>query len=78
MVLEKGSGGNLLDYIQSHSHNYGEKMLRLILKQVLENLNLLHQAGYIHRDIKPENIICKDTVTPSIFLCDYGIAVRKS
>jgi serine/threonine protein kinase len=77
LVLEKGNGGSLIEYLKSQPHQYNEKMLKSILKQLLENVAILHEAGFIHRDIKPENIICKDTACPSIFLCDYGISIEK-
>lgn len=35
LVLEKGSGGHLFDYIQANASNYGESMLKNIFKQVL-------------------------------------------
>ena len=52
-------------------------MLKKIMKQVLEYVHLIHEAGFIHRDIKPENIICKNRKTPSIFMCDYGISSER-
>ena len=41
----------------------------LILKEVCEGVNELHEADIIHRDIKPENIVMCYGMAK---ICDFG------
>jgi eukaryotic-like serine/threonine-protein kinase len=48
-----------------------------IVRQLLEALNCVHDAGMIHRDIKPENIMLADGGQPGrdyVRLLDFGAA----
>ena len=43
--------------------------------QVLEQLEMLHDTGFIHRDIKPNNItVGLGQDTSKLFLIDFGLA----
>jgi formylglycine-generating enzyme required for sulfatase activity len=42
------------------------------LKQLVEALSAVHQAGLIHRDIKPANVLLNSQ--GQVQLCDFGIA----
>jgi serine/threonine protein kinase len=54
---------------------YDEDLLRTILTQLLEVLNLLHKEGIVHRDIKPENLLWIPQDKKKIKLIDFGMAV---
>ena len=43
--------------------------------KLVDNLEKLHDLGYIHRDLKPENI-CTDPrkTSDNIFLIDFGLS----
>ena len=43
--------------------------------KLVDNLEKLHDLGYIHRDLKPENI-CTDPrkTSENIFLIDFGLS----
>jgi len=46
-----------------------------ILKQTLEGLKAVHEAGLVHRDIKPANLLLETKgQLHNIVLCDFGIA----
>ena len=58
-MLELLKGGELFDRILSAGH-YNEEQAFVVMKQLLNSLNYLHDMGIMHRDIKPENLILKD------------------
>ncbi|BDX06382.1 serine/threonine protein kinase [Planctobacterium marinum] len=43
-----------------------------ILKQILEGMSAVHEAGLIHRDIKPANVLFD--AQGNVQICDFGIA----
>jgi len=46
-----------------------------ILKQTLEGLKMVHEAGLVHRDIKPANLLIETKgKLHNVVLCDFGIA----
>jgi serine/threonine protein kinase len=45
---------------------------RLILRQLVEGLAVLHRAGIQHRDLKPSNILIKSETPLEIVLTDFG------
>lgn len=76
MVQDYHEGGDLYNFILKHK-KIGEKICKIIIKQLLEAVNFLHQNNVCHRDIKPQNIFVvkfderniKDTL---IKLTDFG------
>ncbi len=44
---------------------------------MIEDLENLHQLGYIHRDIKPENfVVGNDGNSHIVFLIDFGLSKK--
>jgi hypothetical protein len=37
----------------------GRRLMKMVLRQMIESVAFLHENGVIHRDIKPSNILCK-------------------
>jgi hypothetical protein len=37
----------------------GRRLMKMLLRQMIESVAFLHENGVIHRDIKPSNILCK-------------------
>lgn len=69
MEYERGeSFENLLKFKQIS----GEAALKKILLELLEGLELVHDAGFIHRDIKPSNVYLREDGVP--VLLDFGSA----
>ena len=56
MVLEKVTGGELLDRI-SERDRYREDDARKAIYETLLAVEHLHSRGVVHRDIKPENLL---------------------
>ena len=45
---------------------------KLILRQLVEGLAVLHRAGIQHRDLKPSNILIKSETPLEVILTDFG------
>ncbi|CUS11443.1 unnamed protein product, partial [Tuber aestivum] len=73
IAMEYFEKGDLTNYI-------GEPLpqgdVKIISKQILEGLKLMHQHGIAHRDIKPANIFVVSMYPPLIKLGDFGISKR--
>jgi serine/threonine protein kinase len=74
MVLEKVTGGELLDRI-SERDRYREEDARKAIRETLMAVEHLHDRGVVHRDIKPENLLLlNDKDDAPIKLADFGTA----
>ena len=77
-VMELIKGGDLFDFILSHSLGYLPDDIAIdLLTQLFEVLDYLHNEKHIiHRDLKPENILVyiDDHNNPIIKLIDFGVA----
>ncbi|NJK36589.1 MAG: serine/threonine protein kinase [Oscillatoriales cyanobacterium RM2_1_1] len=62
LVYEYVAGENLATTV-AEGETFTEEQVWRLLKDILPNLQTLHQRGLIHGDIKPENII--QTTTPA-------------
>lgn len=60
IVMEKCSGGELFDFLQTET-DVPERECKRIMREILAAVDHIHSRGLIHRDIKPENIMFTDT-----------------
>lgn len=51
-----------------------EREASLIVKNILEGVNYIHERDYIHRDLKPENILLCDRNSLDIKIVDFGLS----
>jgi p21-activated kinase 1 len=71
VVMEFLEGGTLTE--ARKSHNFEEKEIAYIAKELLKGLVYLHSLGIVHRDLKSENIMM--SVLGDIKLIDFGLAI---
>ncbi|KAF4549377.1 Meiosis-specific serine/threonine-protein kinase MEK1-like protein [Elsinoe fawcettii] len=72
------TGGDLWSYLDTYgSPGLTDADATVIVKQLIEATQYLHEHGIVHRDIKPENILM-DAWEPGgrIVLSDFGLAKR--
>jgi len=75
MVMEEVKGVNLQSYIRKYEGNLSEKLLRVILPELVSGIRAIHQQKLLHLDIKPGNVHLRAGGIP--LLLDFG-AVRES
>lgn len=75
LVLEKLSGGELLDKIYKQKY-LSEKETAYIMDVLTKTIDYLHQQGVVHRDLQPSNILfATENCSPeSIRIIDFGFA----
>ncbi|CAG2188967.1 PHKG [Mytilus edulis] len=71
LVFELCKQGELFDYL-TQVVTLSEKRTRIIMKQLLEAVEFIHNKNIVHRDLKPENILLDDNL--NIKLSDFGFA----
>lgn len=71
LCLELMNMGSLEDVIKAGGCQ-NENILKIILKQLFNGINFLHQKKIIHRDIKPSNILLSSNGI--IKVSDFGLA----
>ena len=84
MFFERGENGNemclMMDYfntdlekiIHGNNVNLNEEDIKLIMKQLIEAVNVLHTNYILHRDIKPSNILVNKQ--GKCVLTDFGLS----
>ncbi len=65
--------GDSLDTLIRDSETAEEDEIKIILKPLLDGLELVHQANFLHRDIKPANIYIRSQGNTPVLL-DFGSA----
>jgi len=71
--MELVTGGELFDQIVSKG-TYSETDAALIIKQILEAVEYMHQNGIAHRDLKPENLLVTGPTNNIIKVSDFGLS----
>lgn len=76
IVTQLATGGELFDRIISKGH-FTEHDASMVVSQMLDALQYLHDKDIVHRDLKPENILYLTPADDSnVVLADFGIAKR--
>ena len=73
-LLKKWKEGQSLQEIIESRKRKKEAFYRTLSMQLLEQLSLMHQAGFLHNDIKPDNIIVDKAGNASFI--DFGNALK--
>ncbi|CAD8103039.1 unnamed protein product [Paramecium sonneborni] len=73
IIMEYMEGGTLAQKIKEKQLN--EQEAAIIMKQILEGVNYLHDRSIIHRDLKPENIMLTGA---NVKIADFGLSFRFS
>lgn len=71
IVMEHGSGGDLLGYIDTH-RRMTEGEARGTFQQLVLAVHYCHEMGVIHGDTKPENVLFSTEM--NVKLMDFGIS----
>jgi len=74
LVIELVTGGELFDRIVEKG-SYTERDASLLIRQVLEAVDYMHERGVVHRDLKPENLLFYSPDDDSkIMISDFGLS----
>jgi serine/threonine protein kinase len=63
---------DLLKFIKNSKLILNEKVLAIIIKEILDGIEYLHYKGVIHRDLKPENILVNKK--GELVIADFDLA----
>ncbi|XP_048113806.1 calcium/calmodulin-dependent protein kinase 1Db isoform X1 [Alosa pseudoharengus] len=78
LIMQLVSGGELFDRIVERGF-YTEQDASILIKQVLNAVNYLHEMGIVHRDLKPENLLYfSDEDESKIMISDFGLSKIES
>lgn len=78
LIMQLVSGGELFDRIVERGF-YTEQDASILIKQVLDAVNYLHEMGIVHRDLKPENLLYfSDEDESKIMISDFGLSKIES
>ena len=74
LVMEYFPLGDLERYMDRQSSKF---QIKVIIRQLLEGLCIMHQNEFTHRDLKPQNIfVVKDSPCSWVKIGDFGITKR--
>ncbi|CAD8062812.1 unnamed protein product [Paramecium sonneborni] len=75
LITDYLEGGELFQYLRNQPQGFNEIQVALLMHNLLNSLDYLHQQGIIHRDIKPENLILRSPLNASdVCIADFGLA----
>ncbi|KAK6766101.1 hypothetical protein RB195_025794 [Necator americanus] len=74
LVMEIVRGGELFDRVADENYVLTEQAVVMIICQLCEAIDYIHEQNILHLDIKPENIMCVSQTGNRIKLIDFGLA----
>nr|GMD17746.1 calcium-dependent protein kinase 8-like [Ipomoea batatas] len=75
IVMELCEGGELFDRIVAKGH-YTERAAAVVMKTIVEVVQMCHRHGVMHRDLKPENFLfANKKETAPLKAIDFGLSV---
>ncbi|WP_232713514.1 serine/threonine protein kinase [Bacillus xiapuensis] len=72
-VMSFIGGANLEDELFLHKQQFNELESLLVMKDLLQLVDYLHQKGIYHQDLRTPNILVKNR---QLFVIDFGLAKR--
>ena len=75
LVMDYIQGESLANLLRRHPDGLPPDRVSSLVRQLLDSMRIVHQAGLLHRDIKPANIILRGG--DRLVLIDFG-ATRQS
>jgi serine/threonine protein kinase len=75
--VELLEGGQLYDKIKS-KHKFTPKEIKVVMKGILEGLEVMHSRNIMHRDLKPENILLRKEGDFDCVIADFGLSQKTS
>jgi serine/threonine protein kinase len=78
LVMELCISGQLYDFIRKQKY-LEEDLVRVIIRQISQGLDYIHENKIIHRDLKPENILYQNVflflIQGMMKICDFGWSI---
>uniref|UniRef100_A0A2P2JFL7 non-specific serine/threonine protein kinase n=1 Tax=Rhizophora mucronata TaxID=61149 RepID=A0A2P2JFL7_RHIMU len=75
IVMELCEGGELFDRIVARGH-YTERAAAVVMRTIVEVVQMCHKQGVMHRDLKPENFLfANKKETATLKSIDFGLSV---
>ena len=71
--VEMLEGGQLCDKIKSR-HKFQSAEIKMVMKGILEGLEVMHAQNIMHRDLKPENILLRKDGDYDCVIADFGLS----
>lgn len=59
--MERILGKNLLGYVHERGALKDEALARLIMRQMLQGIEYMHELGVVHRDMNPTNVFLSES-----------------
>lgn len=66
--------GGMLKKLYKRVPSLSERETSIVVKNILEGVNYIHERDYIHRDLKPENILLSNKNSLDIKIVDFGLS----
>ncbi|KAJ2724770.1 Calcium/calmodulin-dependent protein kinase type I [Coemansia sp. Benny D115] len=75
LITELCRGGELFEQIRTGAWVMDERRCANALRQLLQGVRTLHEAGVVHRDLKPENCLLRHAAgLDALVIADFGMA----